>query len=91
MPQQHQRKTTSFAFTASLPIEFRGASSSPAMSVQYQPSEALSAEEARIPPSRTPLISGNLTIWRGGVPGEVLGAPSIPLAFANVFGAVHPS
>jgi hypothetical protein len=44
-----------------------------AMSTQHPSPEKLSNEDAHSPSTRTPLIQGNLTMWRGGFPGEVLG------------------
>ena len=43
-----------------------------ALSMHPSP-EKLSKEDALSPSSKTPLIQGNLTMWRRGVPGEVLG------------------
>ncbi len=43
------------------------------MSAHHQSPEMLSTDDAHSTSSRIPLISGNLTLWRGGMPGEVLG------------------
>ena len=45
----------------------------PGMTTHHPSPEKLSAEDAHSPASRIPLIQGYLTMWRGGVPGEVPG------------------